>query len=209
MSLVTTNPRFVNITDGTLSFTPVLLGYLPVVVFQIVMRHFKRKTDRGSTPHDVMLRAARQAKNNGRSIRKVASEFNINYRTLARYCGKVSKADLTGSNTVPIFSVGYQRNRQVFSDQQEHLLVVYMTKSSDIYFGLSPKGARRLAYNYGLKLQLSMPASWGQNEQAGPDWFSGFLQRHQGLSVRKPEATSLSRATVSYTHLTLPTNREV
>jgi len=189
MSLATTNPRFVNITEGRpkLSFTPVLLGYLPVAVFQIVMKHFKWKTDRGSTPPDVMLQAARQVKNNGQSIRKVASEFNINYKTLAIYCEKVSDADLTGSNTVPIFSVGYQHNRQVFSDQQEHLLVEYMTKSSDIYFGLSPKGVRRLACNYGLKLQLSMPASWGQNEKARSDWFSSFLQRHQDLSVRKPE----------------------
>jgi len=103
------------------------------------MRNFKRKTERGKISADVILRAARQVKNNGRSIRSVAAEFNINYRTLTRYCQKVSVEELTGENTVPRFSVGYQRNRQVFTDQQEQLLVEYLKKASYIYFGLSPK----------------------------------------------------------------------
>jgi len=68
------------------------------------MRNFKRKTERGKISADVILRAARQVKNNGRSIRSVAAEFNINYRTLTRYCQKVSVEELTGENTVPRFS---------------------------------------------------------------------------------------------------------
>jgi len=58
--------------------------------------------------------------------------------------------ELTGENTVPRFSVGYQRNRQVFTDQQEQLLVEYIKKASDIYFGLSPKAS----------CLISMLASW-------------------------------------------------
>ena len=105
------------------------------------MRNFKRKTERGKISADVILRAARQVKKQWTvdQIRNVAAEFNINYRTLTWYCQKVSVEELTGENTVPRFSVGYQRNRQVFTDQQEQLLVEYLKKASYIYFGLSPK----------------------------------------------------------------------
>ncbi|EFX65239.1 hypothetical protein DAPPUDRAFT_117451 [Daphnia pulex] len=33
------------------------------------------------------------------------------------------------------------------------------------------------------------------NKEAGRDWLSGFMRRRQDLSIRKPQATSLSRAT--------------
>jgi len=122
------------------------------------MRNFTRETDRGKTPADIIWRAVRRVKNDGQSIRSEASKFNVNNRTLTRYCQKkVSVQELTGSS-VPSFPVGYQRNRQVFTDQQEQLLVEYLVKASDVYFGLSPKAARRLAYDYASKLQRSMPA---------------------------------------------------
>ncbi|XP_063872672.1 uncharacterized protein LOC135107028 [Scylla paramamosain] len=41
-----------------------------------------------------------------------------------------------------------------------------------------------------------MPDNWRNDKYAGKDWFSGFMKRHgQELSIRQPEATSLSRAT--------------
>ncbi|XP_050676211.1 uncharacterized protein LOC126973109 [Leptidea sinapis] len=38
-------------------------------------------------------------------------------------------------------------------------------------------------------------SSWIQNNMAGPDWFKSFMHRNPQLSLRTPEATSLSRAT--------------
>ena len=42
------------------------------------------------------------------------------------------------------------------------------------------------------------------NKCAGVDWLKGFLRRHQNLSVRTPEATSISRA-VSFNQLQIAT----
>lgn len=47
---------------------------------------------------------------------------------------------------------------------------------------------------FALKLDLKIPSNWTKHELAGDDWFSSFLKRNNTLSIRKPEATSLSRA---------------
>lgn len=64
-----------------------------------------------------------------------------------------------------------------------------------MYFGLSPKEVRGLAFDLAKELDLKMPESWTNSKMAGEDWLSGFLKRHKDISIRKPEATSLARAT--------------
>ena len=54
---------------------------------------------------------------------------------------------------------------------------------------------RELAYELAVRHNCNFPASWSQNKTAGPDWFSAYMQRNPVLSLRCPEATSLSRAT--------------
>lgn len=66
--------------------------------------------------------------------------------------------------------------------------------SSDIYFGLTARAARELAFQFGSELQIPMPQSWTKNERAGADWLERFMRDHPKLSLRKPEATSLARA---------------
>ena len=89
---------------------------------------------------------------------------------------------------------GYFGNRPIFTPPQEEALVSYIKTSSDIYFGLTPLEVRRLAYLCAKKFGIQMPQKWVENEQAGPDWFSGFLKRNNTLAIRTPEATSLARA---------------
>ncbi|XP_029347179.1 uncharacterized protein LOC115034416 [Acyrthosiphon pisum] len=63
-----------------------------------------------------------------------------------------------------------------------------------MYFGLSPIAIRKLAFDFSQKLNLKVPKTLTDKNQAGIDWFSAFLKRNPTLSIRQPEATSISRA---------------
>jgi len=58
-----------------------------------MVRNYKKKTENGETPPDVMLRAVRNVNINKVSIRKSALEFKINYRTLAKYCKNIPEKE--------------------------------------------------------------------------------------------------------------------
>jgi len=152
-------------------------------------RKYVRKTNRGTTPHAIMERAMYQVVNERRSLRSVASDFDINHMTLSRFIKKAIEVGV--SNT----SIGYIGNRKVFNDLQEATLERYLLNASFIYFGLTPKDVRRLAFECAERFGITMPQSWTQNGCAGVDWFELFMRRHPNLSIRTPEATSLSRAT--------------
>lgn len=51
-----------------------------------------------------------------------------------------------------------------------------------------------MAYEFAVQVRTKFPASWKDEKKAGFDCFRGFMQRHQRLSLRKPEATSIARA---------------
>ena len=89
--------------------------------------------------------------------------------------------------------MGYTRNRKVSTDAQEIMIVEYLLKASDIYFGLLPKECRKLAYRFAEANRIEIPKSWYDKQQAGPDWFTSFLKRHRQLSLRTPESTNLTR----------------
>ena len=99
-------------------------------------RNYRRKSERGIAKPDEMLRAVRHIKSTGESIRKTAESFGINYKTLSRYRKKFSDEEINGEDSFPITTVGYTRNRQVFTDAQEIMIVEYLLKASNIYFGL-------------------------------------------------------------------------
>lgn len=79
-----------------------------------------------------------------------------------------------------------------------------------MFYGLTYAAVRRLAYQYAVQLknlkQLSaVPKHWcpsatGQAGIASKDWLYGFMHRHPDLTLRRPQATSLSRATAFNPH---------
>ena len=83
----------------------------------------------------------------------------------------------------------------ILPEKVEKELVTYLLRAADIYFGLTPTEVKKLAFQLAIKNNMKVPNSWVVKEQAGKDWFTGFIKRHSNISIRQPEATSLSRAT--------------
>lgn len=70
-----------------------------------------------------------------------------------------------------------------------------MLKLAQIFHGIGPKEVRRMTYDCAIKYKINIPDTWHTNKMAGKDWMSAFLTRNTSLSIRKPEATSISRVT--------------
>ncbi|XP_066583775.1 tigger transposable element-derived protein 6-like [Prorops nasuta] len=160
------------------------------------MRVYKRKTERGTQPKELFEKVALIIQeDNTMKIRRVAKDFGLCHMTLARYLKK-RKIALDEGKSIDSVTIGYRPNRQVFDKQQEKILTDYIIKCSQIYYGLTPEDIRKIAYECALKYHIEMPQSWRINKEAGVDWFTAFLKRHNSMiSIRIPEATSLSRAT--------------
>jgi len=51
----------------------------------------EKKTEKGKTPPDIILKAVRAVKIHNLSIWQAALEFNMDYCALSRYCKKIPK----------------------------------------------------------------------------------------------------------------------
>ncbi|XP_053611421.1 uncharacterized protein LOC128675910 [Plodia interpunctella] len=150
-------------------------------------RHRIRNTSRGTTDMEVYRKAAEEHCKEGTKIRALARKYNVCHVTLYRYIKKVKAGN---TNAV----VGYRSVNRVFSSDEEKALQDYLIECSGVYFGLSPCEVRKLAYELANKNKKKFPDKWHDTQMAGKEWLTGFLKRHPSLSLRSPQATSLSRA---------------
>lgn len=160
-----------------------------------MVRTYVNKTNRAPIDGQAMMQAAQalQRQENRPSLREAAAEFNVHYKALERFVKKHTPEEIASGTSNITF--GHSLDNRVFNDNEESLLEQYLKQASDIYFGLSPKEMRKLAYSYGTALKKKIPPKWCDTQMAGADWFTGYLRRHPTLALRKPQATSLARAT--------------
>lgn len=125
------------------------------------------------------------------SIREACKVFNVKFTTLVRNVNKFKSS----SKSEFVYEEKYAV-KQVFTKEEEIKLVDYIKTVAKMNYGLTKKGVRDLAFKFALASKKKFPQTWNDNKQAGHEWMRWFLKRHSdALSIRKPEKTSLSRAT--------------
>mgnify|MGYP005984118437 CR=1 FL=1 len=110
--------------------------------------------------------------------------------TLYRYI----KKRRTTPDDVPV-RVGYAKPSRIFSEEKAQELSKYVEDCSKVYYGLTTKDLRKLAYNLENVNRNKIPDSWKNKEIASKDWLLSFLKSNQNLSIGTPELSGISRAT--------------
>lgn len=128
---------------------------------------------------------------NGNSLRKVAEKYQIPKSTIFKYLHLNKDKNLDHNNIYIL------RNdvKKVFNEEEEKKLEEYLEKAAYLHMGLNVKQVRELAYQFAvMKQKPNIPNTWHQHKMAGIGWLRYYRERHSHLSLRKPEATSLARA---------------
>ncbi|CAH0730223.1 unnamed protein product, partial [Brenthis ino] len=118
----------------------------------------------------------------GESIISATKKYGLAYATLYRHVKTGIAASKLG------------RFRPVYTEDQEIELVTYLKNMDSAFFCLTRDEFKNLAFIYAKKNNLNYPNSWDKYEKAGDDWLSSFLSRHDQISLRTPEVTSVARA---------------
>lgn len=106
-----------------------------------MVRKFERKTERGVS-EDVVQAAVKLVKE-GLSIRKAAAQTKMSHVNLSR----VNKGEKTG----------YQKNRMVFSEDQELELSEYTLTCTRMNHGMTTFDLRNLAYRFAKANNIAYP----------------------------------------------------
>lgn len=115
-------------------------------------RKRKHVTERTSTSMFAYQQAYEEVIS-GKSLRKAAEMFNLDHVSLGRY--KKKREDAPENTPIEAITMGYNSAKKVFSSAQEDEIAEYALKSADIYFGLSAKDLRQLAYDLTIKYNLA------------------------------------------------------
>ncbi|XP_060845492.1 uncharacterized protein LOC132925085 [Rhopalosiphum padi] len=145
-------------------------------------RTYVRKTTEASWNTEDLVQAINVVANKEMSMRKAAKKLNIPYSTL--------QERINHSN--------YQPPRlgclSVFSLSNEREIADHIIKLANLFYGLTPLQLRAAAYTFAVKNNIKNKFNH-HHKLTGVDWFRNFIKRNPSVTVRKPEATSMSRIT--------------
>ena len=123
------------------------------------------------------------------SIRKAAQEFGVKVMTLQDAFTR-SKAKSDGHT----FLMPQENFNKVFNKNEEAMLCQYAIQVARLFYGMTRKEFRRLAYDYAVACKCSnIPANWHATQLANENWYYSFMQRHPNLTLKSPEGMSIAR----------------
>lgn len=162
-----------------------------------MVRNRARKTNIGSIDENIMKDAVKNVVQYNKPLNTVAREFSIPRTTLRRYVQKCNNKEIDWDNDIPSTIPSMKPNydvRRIFTNDEELKICNYIKISSKLHHGLTPTTSRKLIYEVAIANKKKIPDSWLRTSSAGKDFLTSFLKRHQNLSIRIPEATSLARS---------------
>ena len=131
-----------------------------------------------------LKRAVRSVLVEGASKKTAAKLFNIPRSTLIRHVAVAASGG------------GVEKKlgrRTVLTPEQESDLASLILELEGRLYGLTPRDVCSLVFSFCKKNNIQCPFS--ENKRcAGRDWLVSFLERHKEISVRKPEAISIQKA---------------
>jgi transposase-like protein len=144
---------------------------------------------------EALSRAVTNVLQNNTKIRTAARNFGVSRTTLTRH--------LLKHRAIPDqLAFKYEARsdvKRIFSNVEELELVECCKQAARLHHGLIRKGILNLAFEYANKNNIIIPPNWKETKSAGYMWLRGLRKRYPRLSLRKPEPTSLARAT-SFNH---------
>ncbi|XP_047142247.1 uncharacterized protein LOC124816638 [Hydra vulgaris] len=146
---------------------------------------FKKKNKRREIPKDVILRALEEVSKGGKN-KTTAIKYDIPRSNLQRYIKQGGAVKDTSCKYI---------SSQIFTKDEEEKISEYFVTLFKLNHGMSKLKARELEYEYATAINKKIPDNWIEKKLASKDWLRGFFKRQPQLSIRTPEATSLSRAT--------------
>jgi len=156
------------------------------VALQMV-RKYAAKGKRLTWNVENMQRAITDVENKTFTIRAASRAYGIPRTTIQDAMRK--RNETTGSREYVSKKIG---RKPMLGEVFESELKDYAMKMSALYYGVTKQDLCKLAYQVAERNKISHSFN-EDRKMAGTDWFYGFLKRNPDLTMRIPEATSLSR----------------